>query len=110
MTENQVTVGATCSVENCETRARGRTWCEKHYTRWRRTGDPLGFRGRERRDKKPACKQGHLFSEENVRIRMVRGKTVRVCKTCSRETVYRVREKQRAARNNVNTERPERNP
>lgn len=32
---------ATCSVEGCENGAKARGWCEKHYQRWRKNGDPL---------------------------------------------------------------------
>lgn len=30
----------TCSVDGCETPATSRGWCNKHYTRWQRWGDP----------------------------------------------------------------------
>lgn len=30
----------TCSIEDCRNRHFGRGWCEKHYNRWRKTGDP----------------------------------------------------------------------
>lgn len=29
----------TCKIDNCDTRARGRGLCQKHYSRWRRLGD-----------------------------------------------------------------------
>ena len=32
---------ATCSVEGCDRPAGTRGWCNKHYTRWRRHGDPV---------------------------------------------------------------------
>lgn len=32
----------TCSVPGCDGKLRGHGYCEKHYTRWRRHGDPLG--------------------------------------------------------------------
>src|SRR5699024_11381083 len=28
-----------CSIDGCETRARSRGWCDKHYQRWRTYGD-----------------------------------------------------------------------
>lgn len=30
-----------CSIEGCESPALARGWCDMHYRRWRRTGDPL---------------------------------------------------------------------
>lgn len=30
-----------CSIEGCASRAICRGWCTKHYTRWKRHGDPL---------------------------------------------------------------------
>lgn len=29
-----------CSIADCPTTAYARGWCQKHYTRWKRTGDP----------------------------------------------------------------------
>lgn len=31
----------TCSVEGCESTAHARGFCPKHYTRWKKAGDPL---------------------------------------------------------------------
>lgn len=31
----------TCAVDGCEARVVCRGWCDKHYTRWKRHGDPL---------------------------------------------------------------------
>ena len=31
-----------CSITGCESKSVGRTWCHKHWARWRRHGDPLG--------------------------------------------------------------------
>lgn len=30
-----------CSIEGCTTLTNSRGWCNAHYQRWRRTGDPL---------------------------------------------------------------------
>ncbi|GAA2940792.1 HNH endonuclease signature motif containing protein [Glutamicibacter bergerei] len=31
-----------CSIPECETRVSSRGWCNKHYRKWQRHGDPLG--------------------------------------------------------------------
>jgi hypothetical protein len=33
-----------CSIEGCERSSWARGWCNKHYQRWRRCGDPLAVR------------------------------------------------------------------
>lgn len=30
-----------CSIEECDKPISSRTWCQMHYTRWKRHGDPL---------------------------------------------------------------------
>lgn len=30
----------TCSIPGCDTQAKARTWCVKHYQRWRKHGSP----------------------------------------------------------------------
>lgn len=40
-----------CSVENCSGGVIGRGWCQKHYWRWHRHGDPL----KGDRALRPAC-------------------------------------------------------
>lgn len=37
---------AACSIEGCEGKVHGRSWCSMHYQRWENHGDPMG--GRER--------------------------------------------------------------
>lgn len=53
-----------CSVPECDQGAIARTWCGKHYARWRKYGDPLGLAPR-----KPKPKTG----------------TLKVCTRCARE-------------------------
>lgn len=31
----------TCSIDDCDDRLLARSWCRKHYMRWKRHGDPL---------------------------------------------------------------------
>lgn len=31
-----------CTMSDCDNRVYARSWCEVHYSRWRRTGDPRG--------------------------------------------------------------------
>jgi hypothetical protein len=31
-----------CSVDGCDRPVNARNWCQKHYYKWRRTGDPMG--------------------------------------------------------------------
>jgi hypothetical protein len=37
-----------CSVDGCGRRVQARGWCQMHYFRWRRHGDPLAPRSNER--------------------------------------------------------------
>lgn len=43
-----------CSIEGCESPHRARGWCNSHWLRWRRFGDPLG-KAPERRPGKPVA-------------------------------------------------------
>lgn len=46
----------TCSIEGCGSPVRGRGWCQAHYLRWYKTGDPLAIRpGRWDGYERPAC-------------------------------------------------------
>lgn len=40
-----------CIIENCEGLEFGRKWCEKHYRRWLRHGDPMITKKRGRKFK-----------------------------------------------------------
>lgn len=43
-----------CSIEACGNEAKTRGWCEKHYCRWKRHGDPIAVRKRWRSSSEPA--------------------------------------------------------
>jgi hypothetical protein len=42
-----------CSIPGCNNKRAARGWCMTHYTRWRRTGDPLKMTPPEVRARKP---------------------------------------------------------
>ncbi len=48
----------TCSIPECERAARKRGWCELHYRRWRRTGDPLVTRKTAKADRDDCSIEG----------------------------------------------------
>lgn len=37
----RLSVGSPCSIEGCMLSAVGRGWCNKHWQRWKKHGDPL---------------------------------------------------------------------
>lgn len=76
----------TCSVEGCErsadVRGTARGWCYKHYTRWRKHGDPLAVgrsgHGGLRGSRNPAAR---LTAEQVLEMRRLsaRGWSARQC-------------------------------
>ena len=34
-----------CKVDGCDSPSAGRGWCQKHWTRWRKHGDPTVVKG-----------------------------------------------------------------
>lgn len=76
----------TCSVATCNRPTVARGWCDMHYRRWRRDGDPLReakIRGRFRRE--PTCKQGHAWTDESTGRRTGgRNDGTRFCRICAR--------------------------
>jgi len=71
-------VPSKCSVKHCSREVLCRGWCERHYRRWRRHGDPLTVvKGPERRRVCPRCGgSGPTF------------KGHRICKKCKKKDTY----------------------
>jgi hypothetical protein len=65
-----------CSL--CPKPVLARGWCNAHYKRWRKTGDPLGSVPRPR---PTSCVNGHLFDEANT---YYRANGSRACRACVR--------------------------
>lgn len=91
----------TCTVEDCPRPTLARGWCNAHYKRWRKTGDPQGSVPRKR---PTSCVNGHLFDEVNTYLR-VDGK--RSCRMCARFFARRWHRKARAAGRRFSQASPE---
>lgn len=78
-----------CLIEGCEGPVSTRGWCEKHYTRWKRHGDPLIAMKRWRTSTDPvreakscaACGQTKTLSEFSKSSKSGDGRRER-CKSC----------------------------
>jgi hypothetical protein len=62
----------TCNVDDCEAPAEKRGFCDLHYTRWRRHGDPLIVLRRHRAEPKPEPKPKPTF-EQRFWARVAKG-------------------------------------
>lgn len=47
-----------CSIEGCDQPARARGWCNCHYQRWQRLGDPNSLLGRDNIRRRDAVRHG----------------------------------------------------
>jgi hypothetical protein len=59
--------GPQCSIEGCENKARVRGFCNTHYTRWRRHGNPLGGRPRNKDGEGCLRPTGYILTQKNKR-------------------------------------------
>ena len=61
-----------CSVDDCDRRCFGHGWCQKHYLRWRRHGDPCGgtdYGSFEHHQARAASYRRWLQTEDGVAFR-----------------------------------------
>jgi DNA-binding transcriptional ArsR family regulator len=79
----------TCTL--CPKPRLARGWCNAHYKRWKKTGDPLGSVPRPR---PKVCVNGHPYDQANTYYR-ADGK--RSCKACARYFTRQYHRKARAA-------------
>ena len=83
-----------CSVPGCERPHQARGFCQMHYRRVLRYGDPLVVQahGGDLNRAKTHCKRGHSLSGDNVRVN-TNGR--RVCRACqrARDRQYRAERK-----------------
>lgn len=49
-----------CAIEGCGKRATSKGWCQAHYSRWLRNGDPLGGKYKRSACSVDGCRRPHL--------------------------------------------------
>lgn len=91
----------TCTVDDCPKPTLARGWCNAHYKRWQKTGDPLGSVARKRPE---SCINGHLFDVANT---YWRANGSRACRTCVRYFSRSWHRKARAAGRRFSQASPE---
>ena len=87
-----------CSIDGCEESVHARDWCQRHYQRWRKHGDPVSSMRRHVGDPDPeriTClhcnvdKPGdlvHFHRHDNGNLRSV-------CRRCFSKQTYKARKK-----------------
>lgn len=88
-----------CAVDDCTVDAIARGWCNRHYRRWQRYGDPTVVSNPTGRPRKQVCVNGHPLTVDNVYTSRS-GK--RQCRTCLRHRSKMYNRKRRAAGQTMN--------
>jgi hypothetical protein len=83
----------TCSIPGCSLPARRRGWCDQHYSRWYRNGDPTLAKKRGRQQKQLDGDSGWCRDEEGgwwyVDARQRYRGEERICETCGKTFPFR---------------------
>lgn len=58
----------TCMIEGCPNVFFAKTWCARHYTAWRKTGDPLGLEHERKRFRRGDAGRGRWHEEPDAEI------------------------------------------
>lgn len=82
-----------CTVEGCDLRAIARGWCNVHYRRWKRYGDPTIRSNPTGRSRRSVCVNGHKLATDNI-YTAPNGK--RQCRACMRHRSKLFNRKRRA--------------
>ena len=85
----------TCSISGCESPTRAHGWCNKHYLRFLRNGDPEGSRprGRPRVDRSGLPRGWHKDEQGQWWYYDARQRTLgeeRVCQQCGKTFPFKV--------------------
>lgn len=72
----------TCKIEGCDNEVKSSGWCEKHYSRWRRHGNPLIFLPKKPEKNRICCRCGQTIFVSAARINKSKSQRVfcnRIC-------------------------------
>lgn len=95
--------GDICKIEGCDKPARSRGWCNNHYAKWHRTGNPLGSDalGRQARKRATTEKRCRICGEVKTREHFYVNATGHLgsyCKPCHNERVRQDHRRRREAK------------
>lgn len=71
-----------CAVEGCDKPRRGLDWCDTHYRRWRRNGDPIKPSAYEQQRGKEECDMGGHNKRDNCACGALKEASARSCMDC----------------------------